>query len=156
MTIVYMRRYCLITLACTALFAYGGNATKDTEKNEPQVTKSTPASSKVQVDYDSFKNMDVEQRWHALSAERRNYLRLNPDLYPYFKPMIALEPNMEEVAAGDLPINNTAPNPHAFSEEGKQKTPQEWWDSFSESRKKYMIEHANEYPLFKEIIEKEK
>lgn len=140
---------------CALLLTYSCNAAKESDKNESQVTTAKPASSTVQVDYDSFKNMNAEQRWHALSAERRNYLRLNPDLYPYFKPMIALEPNMEEVAAGDLPINNTAPNPHAFSEEGKQKTPQEWWDSFSESRKKYMKEHAAEYPLFKEIIEKE-
>lgn len=151
-----LRIFGLVGLCCGCLVAC--NATHDTSQKpapEPRAAAAAPAAA-VQVDYESFAAMNAEERWNALSPERRNYLRLNPDLYPYFKPLIAAYPNMEEVAAANMPSNNTSPPPNAFMDEGKHKTPAEWWASFSESRRQYMIQNPQYYPQFKEFIDKAK
>lgn len=127
------------------------NITKD-KSDTGNAGKSKLSSSvevgdvKVQdVDYEDFKDMTVEERWRSFTPERRNYLRQNPDLYVYYKPFIAAEPNMEQ--EGTIQYSGVQ---HKVDSEspGQPKTAEEWWNSFSEERKAYMRQNPQYYPEF--------
>lgn len=153
---VFHHCYRLLVIT-TLLSAAACNTIRDnnldrTTLQSSQQPAATPGAQ--QSNYDNFKTMSVEERWHSLSPARRNSLRQDPNRYPYFKNMIAAEPDMEEVppnTPADPPPAIQAP---AFSEAGYERTPEEWWNSFDESRKKYIREHPEEYPQFKPFLNK--
>jgi len=120
------------------------------EKTPPQTTAVT---SPKQPSFESFKQMNHEQQWNSFSPERRNYLRENPDVYPAYKSFIEASPELEEIVASTNAAKSNSVRP-SVSPGKKKKTNEEWWNSFSEKRKKYMREHADEYPDFKEFIER--
>jgi hypothetical protein len=102
--------------------------------------------------YEEFKNMTPEERWRTASPARRNYLRQNPDLYPYLKPYILAEPDMETVTPAPI-TNNQATITHGQSDYINY-TPAQWWDSFSPERKQHMREHPEWFPEFKDFLDK--
>ncbi len=143
-----------ITYCCGLLLVLISSSCNTTMK-DPRDHSAVPATSAYDKDasntvgYDEFKNMSVEERWHSLSPARRNSLRQDPNRYQYFKNMIAAEPDMEEVpldAPADPPPAVQVP---AFSDINIEWTPEQWWNSFDESRKQYIRTHPDEYPQFK-------
>lgn len=136
----------------------GCNLTKDktTTAAEPDPAKADvnlTQNKAVEGDnYEDFRNMSLEERWRSFTPERRNYLRQNPDLYAYYKPFIDAEPNFEPEGTIQyntqlLPtINSDVPD--------KPKTPEEWWNSFSEDRKEYMRQNPQYYPEFVQFFNK--
>lgn len=120
-----------------------------TINNEVQVAGNT---QNKQVDYEDFKNMSLEDRWRSFSPERRNYLRQNPDIYPYYQPFIAAEPNMEPEGS----IIHTDMQLPAIDSESPEtsKTPEQWWNSFSEDRKAFMRQNPQYYPDFVPFFDK--
>ena len=154
----------ILTLLCLLGVCWSAcNTTKDQVPTTPHtatvVGKTSEQSSRTQIDYESYREkfqaMSVEERWNILSPQRRNYLRENPDQYPYFKSMIARYPDMEEVSEAAQPIHQQGPQETAFMESMalKPQTHAEWWATFSETRKTYMRQHPDQYPDFKAIIE---
>ncbi|OWY23479.1 hypothetical protein C7N43_15250 [Sphingobacteriales bacterium UPWRP_1] len=125
------------------------NNTQAATGNEIKVAGTQPAN---QVEYEDFKNMSLEERWRSFSPERRNYLRQNPDIYPYYQPFIAAEPNMEPEGT----IVHTNQQLPAIDTESPEtpKTPEEWWKTFSEDRKAYMRQHPEYYPDFVPFFDK--
>lgn len=122
------------------------------EKTGNETIIAADGKTDKQTDYEDFKNMSLEERWRSFSPERRNYLRQNPDIYPYYKPFITAEPNMEPEGT----ITHTSqqlPNIDSESPE-TPKTPEEWWKTFSEDRKNYMRQHPEYYPEFVPFFDK--
>ena len=158
-----MYKYQLIALMAVCSYFFACNTAKDPMPSTPNtatvVGKATDNASRTQIDYESyrekFKSMSIEERWTLLSPQRRNYLRENPDQYPYFKEMIAHYPDMEEVSEADQAMHQQGPQEAAFVENMaiKPQTPAEWWVTFSETRKTYMRQNPDLYPDFKTIIE---
>lgn len=159
-------KYKFAALWCTVLTvlllsgAVSCNVTKDKQDQSSQNTTQTGTDTKIagngsgkDVDYEDFKNMSLEERWRSFSPERRNSLRENPDLYPYYKPFIAAEPNMEP--EGTITHdNNTLPYTIDSDSPGKPKTTEEWWNSFSEERKTFMRQNPESYPDFVPFFDK--
>ncbi len=117
-----------------------------------------PKTEDRAIGYAKFKKMSVEERWHVLSPSRRNQLRGEPDLYPYFKPMIAKYPDIEEMSARDpaIPVEESPVNPYAqyeFKTFTAEKSVEQRWNEFSEKRKTYMKAHPEKYPEFKKYLE---
>ena len=145
----------LIGGICVLLLSVSCNITKDKSDNS-NAAKSKLSSSvevgnvKVQdVDYEDFKGMTVVERWRSFTPERRNYLRQNPELYAYYKPFIAAEPNIEP--EGTIQYSGVQ---HKVDSEspGQPKTAEEWWNSFSEERKAYMRQNPQYYPEFEQFF----
>jgi len=122
--------------------------TKQVQENTLTAPPPLEQGKSKKVSYEDFKNMSVEERWHSFSAARRNWLRENPDKYPYFKPLIAQYPDMEEEAPRAEPINYEHLNPSQVAQSATPKTLEEWWNSFSEKRKTYMRANPEKYPEF--------
>lgn len=146
----------LFLLLCSITACNVAKDKTDTTNNTQTATgnelKVAGTQSGKQVDYEDFKNMSLEERWRSFSPERRNYLRQNPDLYPYYKPFITAEPNMEPEST----ITHTSqqlPNIDTETPE-TPKTPEEWWKTFSEDRKTYMRQHPEYYPEFVPFFDK--
>lgn len=140
-----------------SFFTMSCNITKDKTDNsksaKPEMSSTVQVNNeKVQdVDYEDFRNMTVEERWRSFSPERRNYLRQNPDLYAYYKPFIAAEPNMEPEGT----VQHTGIQYSVDSNSPDQpKTLEEWWNSFTEERKAYMRQNPQYYPEFAEFLNK--
>ncbi len=145
----------LFTVALLAVFS-SCNVAKDQLEDKQGTVEAVGAKStdnaQNRTSYAEFSQMSVEEQWQSLSPNRRNYLRENPDLYPRFADLIAAEPAMEQ-APPIQQMNN--PPESSVPQESTPGTPQEWWDTFSESRKQYMREHIEQYPDFQDIIESE-
>ncbi len=139
----------------------GCNVTKDTEELEEvnRLVAPAPDPATQRLSYDQIKDLPTEEQWKHLSPKRRNYLRQHPDLYPKFKSLIAANPTMEEVSnPPSLPNNinqSSTRNADPSYVPPEQRTPAQWWATFSEKRKAYMREHADEYPDFKEFLKEE-
>jgi hypothetical protein len=122
--------------------------TKQVQENALATPTPNEEGKAKKVSYEEFKNMSVEERWHSFSAARRNWLRENPNKYPYFKPMIAQYPDMEEEAPRAEPINYESLDPNKVAESTNPTTLEDWWNSFSEKRKAYMRANPEKYPEF--------
>jgi len=105
------------------------------------------------VGYAEFKKMNLEERWNALSPSRRNYFRTYPDRSTYFLPMVKAYPDMEEIVNLASKSEDNEETKNHENVEVPLKTPEQWWNEFSEVRKKYMRENPELFPDFKHLLE---
>lgn len=108
-------RYDNIVLFLSALFfgtSCGTNLREKAEKTEinpVSTTEAAPTNKETYISPEDFAKLTVREQWSRLSPQRRNYLRENPNIYPQFKPIIAEQPDMEEVPASPT---NSPQNTH--------------------------------------------
>lgn len=127
------------------------NSVRESKEQALAPSTSNPDKQK-QASYEEFSKMTPEQRWRDATPARRNYLRQNPDLYPYLKPYVLAEPDMEEVPS--TPVVNHKPTITKSQTDYVNYTPAQWWDSFSPERKQHIREHPEWFPEFKDFLDK--
>jgi len=152
----YKRYHLLFVLIFSSLWFGSCNVPKEQAEETTETMVANKADkyateSKV-LGYEKWKDMSVEERWHALSPARRNHLRENPDAMPYFKKMIAAFPEMEDVPAQPTSNKNYT---NLYGNKVTPKTTEEWWNSFSEQRKKFMRENPELFPDFQPFFDNE-
>lgn len=128
------------------------------QSKETQISPKTTASNNTEkslsptTSREDFSKMTLEERWKSLSPSRRNALRMDCSAYPYFKPMIAADPNMEEESAAQQNEPATIPMQAAIKPQ-PEKTPAEWWATFSTEFKDYLRKHPEEAGEFKPFLD---
>lgn len=135
---------CVIFLSCNTSRYGEESATKGTVTNDvntPNDTLSDANSSK------NFDDMTVEEKWRSLTPARRNSLRQNPNLYPYFQTMIAAEPDLEEEGPREQE-HLQGWDDKIYTDPPQNVDYEALWNSFSEERKQYMRQHPANYPNF--------
>lgn len=138
----------MISIILTSTTACNTSTQLETNQTN-QLAKKNNTEPVSQVTLDEFRKMTVEQRWQTASPSRRNYIRENLDKYPDYAKIVAQEPNKEYEPpvpqVRDLTQTSNTPPP-------EQRTPAEWWATFSEERKTYMKQHPEFYPEFSEFL----
>ncbi|MGB1205712.1 MAG: hypothetical protein ACPG5B_08710 [Chitinophagales bacterium] len=155
MKINYYIKLITIILVLPNLFGACNVAKDQAEESNEQDMQiiSDIGKEHLAVGYAEFKKMNVEERWNALSPARRNYFRENPDRSTYFLPMVKAYPDMEEIPNAEPPRYDSEESKESKKIVVPPKTPEEWWNEFSEARKKYMRENPELFPEFKHLLE---
>lgn len=141
----------IVLLGCCICLSSACNSSREA-KEQALTTVAQPTVATPQAPtYEEFRKMTAEERWRTASPARRNYLRQNPNLYPYMTAIILADPEMEEEPPPSPPNPNQAP---AFSQQPNilEYTPEQWWNSFSTERKKHIREHPELFPEFKDFL----
>ena len=116
--------------------------------------KQTLAQPQAQPTYEEFQKMTPEERWHSLSPARRNYLRQNPNVYPYLKPYIDADPDLEPEPANPTPVQNQAPAFQGQSADFLNYSPDQWWGQLPPEWKQFIREHPELFPEYQHLVNK--